>query len=230
MKYCKIVQDLLPNYIENLTDEETNEFIENHIKNCKDCEQVLKDMNSELGDLNLQKIYKDREIDYLKKRKIRNTILICITIIVVLALSIFAYKYFTYTGFAVNEDGKIDYLSPLFTEKNKLDINNVDILITDYTTDSQKDKKGDISNKLIAFFDENNICMAVKVLQTGFTDDILSNYYTDLKQSENLGIYTNITKNANSISYNINIFNGLTKEETKDQIKNRFGAEEFIEW
>ena len=31
---CKIVQDLLPNYIENLTNEETNHFIEEHLKEC----------------------------------------------------------------------------------------------------------------------------------------------------------------------------------------------------
>ena len=29
---CKIVEDLLPNYIDNLTSETTNEFIEAHIK------------------------------------------------------------------------------------------------------------------------------------------------------------------------------------------------------
>ena len=29
---CKIVQDLLPNYIENLTNEETNKYIEEHLK------------------------------------------------------------------------------------------------------------------------------------------------------------------------------------------------------
>lgn len=230
MKYCKIIQDLLPNYIENLTDKETNTFIENHIKNCNECEKVLKDMNSELGDLNLQKIYKDREIDYLKKIKMRNLILLSITIIVILALGIFAYKYFTYTGFAVNEDGKIDYLDPLFTQKNKLDVNNTDILIAYYKTDSQTNIKGDISNTLIAFFDENDLCIAVKVLQSGFTDSLLENYYNDLTQSENLGIYTNIKQQGNTISYNINIFNGLTKEKVKDSITERFGAEEFIEW
>ena len=67
MKYCKIVQDLLPTYIENLTDSETNKFIENHIRDCTECENVLKDMNSELGETNLQRIYQEREIDYLKK-------------------------------------------------------------------------------------------------------------------------------------------------------------------
>ena len=38
-KECKIVQDLLPNYIEKLTNEETNKFIEEHLKNCEDCKK-----------------------------------------------------------------------------------------------------------------------------------------------------------------------------------------------
>lgn len=230
MKYCKIVQDLLPNYIENLTDEETNIFIENHIKTCKECEKTLKCMNNELGDLNLQKIYKEREIDYLRKIRIRNITLLSITIIVMIVLAIFVYKYFTYTGFSVNENGKIDYWSPLISQKNKLNINNMDILTTNYKTDSQTNITQDISNTLIAFFDEQGLCVAVKVLQIGFTDTELGNYYNDLKQSESLGIYTNINKRNNSISYNINIFNGLTKKDVKNGISERFGAKDFVEW
>ena len=34
-KDCKIVQDLLPNYIEKLTNEETNKYIEEHLNECK---------------------------------------------------------------------------------------------------------------------------------------------------------------------------------------------------
>ena len=40
---CKIVQDLLPNYIENLTNEETNRFIEEHLKECPECHAIIKD-------------------------------------------------------------------------------------------------------------------------------------------------------------------------------------------
>ena len=47
---CKIVQDLLPNYIENLTNEETNRFIEEHLKECPECQKVLENMKKELKD------------------------------------------------------------------------------------------------------------------------------------------------------------------------------------
>ena len=36
-KDCKIVQDLLPNYIEDLTNEETNYFINNSCVICNIC-------------------------------------------------------------------------------------------------------------------------------------------------------------------------------------------------
>ena len=40
-KDCKIVQDLLPNYIENLTNEETNKFIDEHLKECNECQKIF---------------------------------------------------------------------------------------------------------------------------------------------------------------------------------------------
>lgn len=227
VKYCKIVQDLLPTYIENLTDSETNKFIENHIRDCTECENVLKDMNSELGETNLQRIYQEREIDYLKKIKRKNIILMSIAIITVSILGFFIYKYFSYTGFRINDNGKIDFWSPLISERKTLFIKNIDILTTEYTTEF--DKKS-ISNRLIIIFDENDLCIAGKILQTGFDVDRFYDYFNDLKHSENLGIYTNVCKNENSISFNVNIFNNLTREEVKEQIMNRFGVKEFEEW
>ena len=32
---CKVVQDLLPRYAENLTNSETNKYIEEHLVKCK---------------------------------------------------------------------------------------------------------------------------------------------------------------------------------------------------
>ena len=40
---CKIVQDLLPNYIEKLTTEETNQFIEEHLKECDECKKSFRE-------------------------------------------------------------------------------------------------------------------------------------------------------------------------------------------
>jgi len=66
---CKIVQDLLPNYIDKLTDAETNAFIEEHLKECEECRKMLENMQKEI-ELNANK-REDKEINYIKKYSIR---------------------------------------------------------------------------------------------------------------------------------------------------------------
>ena len=43
---CKIVYDLLPNYIEKLTSKTTNKYIEQHLKICNECNLVWSDMTA----------------------------------------------------------------------------------------------------------------------------------------------------------------------------------------
>lgn len=41
MNECKIVEDLLPLYAEDLTNEEAAEFVKNHVENCEHCRKLL---------------------------------------------------------------------------------------------------------------------------------------------------------------------------------------------
>lgn len=82
---CNLVQDLLPNYIEKLTNEETNKFIEDHLKNCKECKEIYENMKKEIE---IKESKRDkREVEYAKKfnirfKLIRNILLIIIAIFV----------------------------------------------------------------------------------------------------------------------------------------------------
>ena len=68
-KECKVVQDLLPNYIENLTSEETNKFIEEHLKNCPECQAMLENMKA---DIKIDTVKQDdREVEYIKKFNVK---------------------------------------------------------------------------------------------------------------------------------------------------------------
>lgn len=90
---CKIIQDLLPNYVEKLTKEETNVFIEEHLKECKECDRILENMQK---DLNIDHITKDEKaVKYFKKYRNELKILkATILIILVIALGIMTYYYF----------------------------------------------------------------------------------------------------------------------------------------
>lgn len=85
-KICKIVQDLLPNYIENLTSKETNIFIEGHLNTCSNCKNILENMKN---DLNPTSTHKDnREIKYMKKynNKMRILKIIIFTVILLFVI------------------------------------------------------------------------------------------------------------------------------------------------
>ena len=88
MKNCKIIQDLLPNYVEGLTTKETNEFIEEHLKDCNECQNVLKNMKEELT-INKQK-RDGREVDYIKKYNKKMKIWKKLALIVIVLLAIYA--------------------------------------------------------------------------------------------------------------------------------------------
>ena len=82
-KDCKIVQDLLPNYIENLTSEETNLFIKEHLKECTECQNILENMQKELNIHNMKR--EEREVKYIKKfsDKMKILKLIILTLIII---------------------------------------------------------------------------------------------------------------------------------------------------
>lgn len=56
---CALVRDLLPNYVEKLTSKESNEFIQNHLNECKECNSLKEAMTSEVT---IEKLPKDRDM------------------------------------------------------------------------------------------------------------------------------------------------------------------------
>ncbi len=80
---CKIIQDLLPNHIEKLTNEETNLFIKEHLNECNECQKVLENMKKEI---NVSSNKRDeREVKYIKKFSSKMKVLrfIILTLIII---------------------------------------------------------------------------------------------------------------------------------------------------
>ncbi len=87
-KDCKIVQDLLPNYIDKLTSEDTNKFIENHLNECDECKNMIENMQI---NLNFDEDKKQKKIvNFIKKydKKLRILKLIVLFIILIILISI----------------------------------------------------------------------------------------------------------------------------------------------
>lgn len=70
---CEIIQDLLPSYVDGITNTVSNETINEHVKECQKCARILSDMQEEPGSFSSVES-NNREIDYLKKVKRKNRI------------------------------------------------------------------------------------------------------------------------------------------------------------
>ena len=88
-KKCKIIQDLLPNYIEKLANEETNLFIKEHLNCCNECKSILENMKKNI--IIDKKEGNKKEVEYIKKysNKFKTLkLIICVIVVVFMIVTI----------------------------------------------------------------------------------------------------------------------------------------------
>lgn len=95
-KDCKIVQDLLPAYIDNVLSEETKLYVEEHLKSCDECKKLYDEMNF---DLQKEDVKNTEIVKKIKKYKRKIVTLKVFVIIVILAIiititSIIAFRFY----------------------------------------------------------------------------------------------------------------------------------------
>lgn len=108
---CSIVRDLLPNYIEKLTSDDTNEAIEEHLEICDDCKEAYEQMIADMG--KTEKV-PSIELKFLKKVKRTRLMAASLCVIVTLGLCYALYaSEFKYTNDKANLSAAItEYTSP----------------------------------------------------------------------------------------------------------------------
>ena len=103
MKECKIIRDLFPSYIDGLTAESTNLYIQEHLNSCEDCKKVLEDMEK---DIKLDTTKKDsKEVKYIKKYNRKMKIL---KIVLLVILLLFMFRVTRNMIIIVSLDSKIN--------------------------------------------------------------------------------------------------------------------------
>lgn len=79
---CNLVRDLLPNYVENLTNDDTNLFIENHLKECSECSNILSAMKN--GENKNEEIKSKKFVKFSKKFRKKYKLWKSIVLIIIL--------------------------------------------------------------------------------------------------------------------------------------------------
>ena len=136
-KECEIINDLLPNYVENLVSEETKKFVNEHISNCEQCKKQLEILREDRNKINLKSKDEQKiELDYLKKYNKKMIILkiILITIITLITISIAfsIYRYIYNSKVVENVERKISEIT---------DLNNYHIYETQYYKFNQNNEE-----------------------------------------------------------------------------------------
>lgn len=202
---CSIVQDLLPNYIEDLTDEVTNEYIKEHIATCAECQEVLKSMTKEIK---IEEINQGKEIEYLKgiRRRMQKSIAIISTIIIIVAICMIGYICY----------------------QSKIEINNYSFLSLNYTVENEQDTRdGKLYCTLIAVLDNKGICKSVRVVEEGYIEEIAKNKLKETQTSDKTKHMMNGIIKDGKLYYNTNMYNGCTEEELKDKLKINYSIQDF---
>ncbi len=107
---CEIIRDLFPSYIEELTSNESNFEINEHIKTCEECQSILNQMQADVAGIDTKNIELNKEkIKPFKKlnKKIFQSIVATLTVCI---LIVCGYFYFFAIGWGVeSKDVKVQY-------------------------------------------------------------------------------------------------------------------------
>lgn len=173
-KECKIVQDLLPNYIENLTNNETKEFIINHLNNCTECNEIYNNINN---DFYKKETEEKTNINFLKKHKKQMQILKFILLIILMIFVVIIARRIIILTQLYNKATKVQVLDNYYAKSYYYQENS--IIVTEsyykngnYLTTMTKYSQGNEEQTLVFYKNNNEI---INLLQIGDEKYLLDN-------------------------------------------------------
>jgi len=224
---CEIVQDLLPNYIENLTSDTTNFAIEEHISNCKKCSEMLDILSTEIS---TKKSVPKKELKFLKKIKLSRLIAAgaCILLSFLLAFMLYGSEYQYTSDKSVLSAAITDY-----TSQGR------------YSVDAYVLETKEIDGVLIAFFKDNNdsdvygfarllkgLNMKYRLVNANFSPSAYSAIVKTYRFDTNKGSYYAVggyNLDSNIASYGFRLYDEDSSNFAEDMLKFSIENSQFLE-
>ena len=109
---CSVIKDLLPLYIENITSEESKKAVEEHLKNCKSCRSIFKNMQDNSKETltfnnESDQMFQNYVKAYNRRSRVRTAIFVVIAILITLLLEIGPYALNLVFSFMLDENKDI---------------------------------------------------------------------------------------------------------------------------
>ena len=161
------------------------------------------------------------KIDYLKKIKYRNRLIIGTIFAISISLIIVIISFFnSIGGVAIDENGKAEYYEAFkkwMTGKDQITISKVTNILL-------KTSEDNLETTIIMTFDKNDICIGARYCFDGYTEEELLDRYNNFKNVENGPIPTivNVVMKENKLIYNYNYWNGKNKEKILKELNEKY--------
>lgn len=163
-----VFKDLAPAYIDKLTSEETNEQIEKHMEECKECRNYLNEMKGDLFSENEYEREKEKKnIDYFKKvrSKNRKKILVIVSSLLAIFLVLITTYYFVFVNMwqasSSNVETNIQNQGSMATLLFKAKKDSHYIILTDAKTDEG------YTDTIFVYEKRDDFSTAAKLLKDG---------------------------------------------------------------
>lgn len=224
-RYCYIIEDLLPLYVENLVSKDTKKEIEKHLKKCNKCSQELKKISEEeifnfeeKSQEEFNKETREKEIKCIKNIKRRITFKVIIAIIITCIIFVIGINIWNTYRFIKDEDGNwILYNFNTGNIKQGMDYTHLLIEYTGYKVGLEENQilnggnKETVQHFVILTFDKNNVCINARQIISGYKEDELQNVYEWYINNWEKST-TNIKIENGKLYMNENKYVGKTKE------------------
>ena len=207
MKYkCNIVKDLLPLYVEDVTSQDSNKIIEEHLKECEECKKHYEELKDgsfieELKEEQVNEENPKKTMKTIKKKIILGKLFFALISAIVVIITLFStYSYMNNKIVPIQYDNNISVI-----ERN----GNIYAVLKNNTYINAKSKSVEITNeegkteKFLYFY------FSTTLWENTFKP--LSDYYTEYI------LIPNDKEKADKIYYYVGDYTGL---EEKEDIEN----------
>jgi len=230
-RYCSIIEDLLPLYVEGLISEDTKNEIKTHLKNCNKCSEILKEIkDNEVVDLNktiqedTDEEMKAKEIKCIKHIKRRTTLKIIISVVITCILFVIALNLWNTYRFIQDEDGKwILYNFNTGNIKQGMEYTHI---IMEYKAYKAKvrgnnlieneeniEKPETVDHYVLLTFNKEDICVNARQIISGYDEEELQEAYEWYANDWKSNVTSNEKIENGQLYMNDNTYVGKTKQK-----------------
>lgn len=93
MNKCKIVEDLIPGYCDNILNDESKNFVEEHIRDCKKCSSKIEEYKKIETEENIN----TEQINYFKKINRKNNIKVVLGVVIIILIAMLGNYLYNFT-------------------------------------------------------------------------------------------------------------------------------------